>query len=124
MATTTTTTTAARPAGAAETTDAAAVTVAQVYGFADLVRRLAAARCDQDGDRLLRQDLADPLFAFAELLPEPSDEDGDAYLAAVGAGELPDWGMDDQPLTKTSAKRPARVRVRLAAEQADTREAR
>lgn len=71
-------------------TYAVAFTAAQIFGFADLVRRLGQVY-GPDADRSLRQDLVDALNAFVNLLPEPSEQDGDAYLAAVRTGELPDW---------------------------------
>ncbi len=64
-----------------------------------------------DTNRALRQALVDALNEFVNLLPEPSDEDGDAYLAAMRAGDLPNWGMDDQPLTETTEEWAARVRA-------------
>lgn len=94
------------PTGAAATYKAE-FTAAQIFGFADLVRRLNQAH-SPDADRFLRTDLTDALFTFLNLLPEPSDEDGDAYLAAMRAGELPNWGMDDQPLTETTEAAPAK----------------
>ena len=78
----------------------AELTGAQIFSFAELVRRL----CRADVERPLRQDLAAALMAFEALLPEPSEEDGDAYLAAVQAGELPAWGMDLLPLAGTHAE--------------------
>ncbi len=99
---------------AASATYTAELTAAQIFGFADLVRRMNQAY-GPDADRFIRQDLADALFAFLQLTPEPTDEDGDAYLAAVRAGELPNWGMDDQPLTETTGEWAARVRARAAA---------
>jgi anti-sigma regulatory factor (Ser/Thr protein kinase) len=97
-------------------------TAAQIFGFADLVRRLGQAY-GPDAGRSLRQDLVDALNAFVNLLPEPSDEDGDAYLAAMRAGELPNWGMDGQPLTETAEEWAARVRAQLAAETVQDEEA-
>ncbi len=88
-------------------------TAAQIFGFSDLVRRLGQAY-GPDADRPLRQDLVDALNAFVQLLPEPSDEDGAAYLAAMRAGDLPNWGMDDQPLTETTEEWAARVRAAQA----------
>jgi hypothetical protein len=88
---------------------AVTLTADQVFGFADLVRRLTS-RYSQDGDSTLRQELGDALYAFLNLLPEPSDEDGDAYLARVESGDLPKWGMDSLPLTETAAEWVARVR--------------
>jgi hypothetical protein len=74
----------------------AELTADQIFGFADLARRLSRA----DGpDSPLRQDLADALNVFADLLPFPSDADGAAYLAAVHSGDLPNWAADKQPLT-------------------------
>ena len=81
-------------------TYAAEFSAAQILGFADLVRRLGQAY-GPDAGHHLRQDLVDALSAFADLLPEPSDDDGDAYLAAVQAGELPNWSTDGQPLVQT-----------------------
>jgi len=78
------------------TTYTAELTGEQIFGFADLVRRLSRA----DVDRPLRQDLAAALMAFEALMPEPSAEDGDAYLAAVQAGRLPAWGMDLLPIAE------------------------
>lgn len=75
------------------------LTADQIYGFSDLVRRLNRA----DGPDALRRDFADALNAFADLLPEPSDADGDAYLAAVRSGNLPSWGMDGESITETAA---------------------
>ncbi len=85
-------------------------TAAQIFSFSDLVRRLGQAY-GPDTERHLRQDLADALNGFAMLLPEPSDADGDVYLASVRAGDLPNWGMDDQPLTETTEEWAARVRA-------------
>ena len=89
------------------------LTAAQIFGFADLVRRLGQAY-GPDTDRALRQDLVDALNEFVNLLPKPSDEDGDAYLAAMRAGDLPNWGVDDQPLTETTEEWAARVRATRA----------
>src|SRR5262249_44404504 len=50
-------------------------------------------------------------------------EDGDAYLAVIRVGELPSWGMDDQPLTETAEEWAARVRARLDADAARDEEA-
>jgi hypothetical protein len=90
------------------------LTAAQVFGFADLVRRLNASY-SQDGEASLRQELCDALFGHLNLLPEPSDADGDAYLAAVRAGQLPNWNMDPLPLTETTAEWAARTRPGYAA---------
>jgi len=76
------------------------LTAGQIFGFSDLVRRLTLASVE----RPLRHDLAAALMAFEALLPEPSGEDGDAYVAAVQAGLLPAWGMDLLPLTGTHAE--------------------
>lgn len=91
----------------------AELTGAQIFGLADLVRRLGQ-NYSQDGEAGLRQELLDALNDFQRLLPEPSDEDGDAYLEAVKVGELPDWGRDKLPLTETSAEWVARVRPEYA----------
>ena len=91
------------------------LSAAQIFGFADLVRRLNASH-PQDGESSLRQELCDALYDTLRLLPEPSDEDGDAYLEAVKAGELPNWNMDALPLTETAAEWAARVHPEYAAE--------
>ena len=78
------------------------LTGAQIFGLADLIRRLGAARTPDGAG--LRQDLLDALNAFQYLLPEPSDADIDPYLDAVKSGLLPNWGMDSGPLTETAAE--------------------
>lgn len=90
----------------------------QIFGFADLVRRLGTHTMTQDGGSHLRTDLADALDGFASLLPEPDDADADAYLAAVKAGELRNWGMDAEPLTETPEEWRAKYDARQAAEAA------
>jgi hypothetical protein len=85
------------------------LTGAQIFGLADLVRRLGCARTPDGAG--LRQDLLDGLNTFLNLLPEPTEEDGDAYLAAMRAGDVPDWGMDDGPLTETTEEWAAKVRA-------------
>lgn len=95
------------------------LTGAQIFSFADLVRRLNA-KYPQDGEGSLRQELCDALHGFLALLPEPSDDDGDAYLAAVRRGALPNWGMDPLPLTETTAAWVARVHPEYAAGNAGT----
>lgn len=92
------------------------MTGAQIFGFADLVRRLTAAPAiwpvaDGEAPRYLRQDLAEALQQVLDLTPEPSEEDADAYLAAVDAGQLPAWQRDQRPLTETAAEQVARARV-------------
>lgn len=90
------------------------MTGAQIFGFADLVRRLTAAPAgpeDGESPRYLRKDLADALWALVDLTPEPSDDDGDAYLSAVRTGQLPAWNRDGRPLTETTAERVARERA-------------
>ena len=101
-------------AEAAPRTYTATVTGAQVFSFADLARRLNQAY-GPDYDRQLHQDLADALFALVRLTPEPSDADGDAYLAAMRAGEVPNWGMDDLAIIETPGEWTARARARRAA---------
>jgi hypothetical protein len=92
----------------------ALATGAQIFCFADLVRRLTQAY-GPDEDRQLHQDIADGLFALVSLTPEPSDEDGDAYLAAGRAGQLPAyWSGDDLALTETPADWTERARARRA----------
>jgi hypothetical protein len=91
------------------------LTGAQIFGLADLVRRLGTHTMAQDGDAHLRDDLADALTAFVGLLPEPSDDDIDPYLAAVKAGELPDWGQDREPLTETAGEWDAKISARCEA---------
>jgi hypothetical protein len=93
----------------------ALATGAQIFCFADLVRRLVQAY-GPDESAPLHQDMADGLFALVRLTPEPSDEDGDAYLAAGRAGQLPAyWSGDDLALTETPAEWTARARARRAA---------
>lgn len=75
----------------------------QVFGFSDLVRRLARAHGADLGNPM-RHDLATALEAFAGLLPEPSEEDGEAYCEAMDNGSLPRWGMDPLPLTQPRAE--------------------
>ena len=97
----------------------AELTAAQIFGFADLVRRLGQAYGPDASTVPCARTWFDALNSFVCLLPEPPEEDGDAYLAAVRAGQLPDWGMDDQPLTETPEERAATVRARLAAQGQD-----
>jgi hypothetical protein len=92
----------------------ALATGAQIFSFADLVRRLAQAY-GPDEDRQLHQDMVDGLFAFVRLTPEPSDTDGDAYCLALDSGQLPRWGWDGLALTETPAEWTARARARRAA---------
>ena len=92
----------------------ATVTGAQVFSLADLTRRLNQAY-GPDEERHLHQDLADALFAFLRLTPEPSDADGDAYCLALDAGQVPNWGRDDAAVTETPAEWTARARARRAA---------
>ena len=95
------------------------LTAAQIFGFGSLVTRLGIQTCRQDGDIRLRHDLWEALQSFAELLPEPSDDDLDLYAAALAAGELVNWtGEGQPPLTETTAEWAARVHARLAAEEA------
>jgi hypothetical protein len=93
----------ARVPVAAKATYAVELTADQIFGFSDLVRRLARAY-GPDQENPLRHDLATTLEAFADLLPEPSEDDDDAYLAAVDAGTLPNWGSDPLPLTQPVAQ--------------------
>jgi hypothetical protein len=97
-------------AGSASAAYALTLTAGQIFSFADLVRRLGVGYYGQDGDSILRQELADALNAFVQLLPEPSGEDGSAYLNAMRAGEFPDWNGDRLPLTESPAEWAARVR--------------
>jgi hypothetical protein len=93
----------------------ALATGAQIFCFADLTRRLTQAYGPDEG-RQLHQDMADGLFALVGLTPEPSDEDGDAYLAAGRAGQLPAyWSGDSLALTETPAEWTERARARRAA---------
>lgn len=93
----------------------ALATGAQIFCFADLVRRLTQAYGPDEG-RQLHQDMADGLFALVALAPEPSDEDGDAYLAAGRDGQLPAyWSGDSLALTETPAQWTERARARRAA---------
>jgi hypothetical protein len=85
----------------------------QIFSLAELARRLTS-RYSQDGDATLRQELVDALHGFVSLLPEPSDEDGDAYLEAQAAGEVPNWDRDELPLTETTAEWVARVHPEYA----------
>jgi hypothetical protein len=89
------------------------LTGGQIFGLADLIRLLGQARTPDGAS--LRQDLLDGLNEFQRLLPDPSDEDGDAYLAAMRAGQVPDWGMDGGPLTETAEEWAAKVRARREA---------
>ena len=102
-------------AGAVTSAYTLTLTAGQIFSFADLARRLAAGHYSQDGDLSLRQELTDALYAFMRLLPEPSDEDGTAYLDAMRAGEFPCWNGDRLPLTETSAEWVARVHPEYAA---------
>jgi hypothetical protein len=99
---------AAPRSGLGSSTCTVVLTGTQIFGFADLVRRLGRAY-GPDAKRSLRQELHDALNTFVALLPEPSDEDVDVYLAAVQAGELPNWGMDELPLAETTTEWVARV---------------
>lgn len=90
------------------------LTAEQIFGFSDLVRRLTRAYGPDHGHPL-RHDLAAALEAFAELLPEPSEADGDAYLDAMDAGTLPNWGADPLPLTETQAEYEAAIVARSKA---------
>ncbi|HEX3956619.1 MAG TPA: hypothetical protein VHZ03_08300 [Trebonia sp.] len=81
----------------------AELTADQIFNFADLVRRLNYIG-EADYDNPLRQDIADALQAFMNLLPEPTDSDGDAYLAKMRAGEFVDWNADDKPITAPLAE--------------------
>lgn len=98
---------------AAAGTYTAAVTGAQVYSLADLHRRLTQAY-GADAERHLHQDLADGLWAFVDLFPEPADSDADSYCDAKRAAQVPNWGTDDQPLTEAPAEWTARARARRA----------
>lgn len=89
------------------------LTGAQIFGLSDLVRLLGSARTP-DGEGGLRQELLDALNEFQRLLPEPSDDDIDAYLAAVRSGELPDWNAVALPLTETAAEWVARAHPEYA----------
>jgi hypothetical protein len=95
----------------------AELTGEQIFGFSDLVRRMARAY-GPDAEQPLRQDLAAALEAFAALLPEPSEEDGEAYCDAMDAGSLPRWGMDPLPLTQSldecNATQPAAIKAQAA----------
>jgi hypothetical protein len=102
------------PAGAA--TYEMTLTAAQIFDFAGLVGRLGIQVFPQDGDVRLRHDLWEALQAFADLLPEPSDDNLDLYIAELHAGELTNWSADGRPLTETTAEWAARVRAQLAAE--------
>lgn len=93
------------------------LTAHQIFGFSDLVRRLARAY-GPDGDQPLRHDLASALEAFADLLPEPSEEDGEAYCNAMDNGSLPRWGMDPLPLTQPLAEYNAALAEAIKAQAA------
>jgi hypothetical protein len=99
--------------GTAGRTYTATVTGAQVFSLADLVRRVNQAY-GPGADRHLHQDLANALFAFVTLTPEPTDADGTAYCRALDLGTVPNWGMDDTALTETPAEWTARARARRA----------
>jgi hypothetical protein len=89
----------------------------QIFGFSDLVRRLTRAY-GPDADQPLRHDLAAALEAFAALLPEPSEEDGEAYCDATDKGSLPRWGMDPMPLTQSLAEYNAALAAAIKARAA------
>lgn len=85
-----------------------ALTAGQIFSFAALVRRLGVVYYPQDGPSVLRRELVDALNEFVDLLPDPSEEDGDAYLAAMAAGQVPNWDGDLLPLTETGDELTAR----------------
>jgi len=89
----------------------------QIFGFSDLVRRLARAY-GPDLDNPMRHDLATALEAFAALLPEPSEEDGEAYCDAMDNGGLPRWGLDPLPLTQPHAEYNAALTAAIKAQAA------
>lgn len=84
------------------------LTANQIFTFAALERRLGVLYYSQDGPSVLRMELAAALREFVELLPEPTEEDGEAYLSALDAGEVPNWDGDTLPLTETPDQRAAR----------------
>jgi hypothetical protein len=84
------------------------LTAAQIFSFADLVRRLAQAY-GPDASRRLNQDYVDALFAFLALTPEPGDEEVPAYCRALDLGLVPNWFADGQPLFCTTGEWAAQV---------------
>jgi hypothetical protein len=92
----------------------ARLTGAQIFGFADLVRRLNQAYGPDTGS-FLREDITGALWEIVRLTPEPSEVDSGAYCRAMNAGQVPNWGMDDLALTETTAQWTARACARRAA---------
>lgn len=85
------------------------LTANQIFSFAALERRLGAFCYSQDGPSVLRTELAAALREFVNLLPEPTEEDGEAYLSALDAGGVPNWDGDTLPLTETPDQFAARL---------------
>jgi len=86
-----------------ESTYTAQFTARQLIDFSTLMRRLIRAD-GPDAGHPLRQDLADALVAFDQLLSEVSEEDGDAWLDGVRRGEIRNWEADQLPLTEGGAQ--------------------